>query len=98
MGETAHERVVRLDSRGVACVTRCVGGLNVVDPVACAYVERSPVVLISGSPGLGECERDAMLHHRVVPFSTQLDILSKITVAAECLDDPSRPQGVPGRQ
>ena len=32
----------------------CVGGLNTVNAIACAYAERSPVVLLTGSPGLSE--------------------------------------------
>ena len=35
---------------GVACVTYCVGGLNMLNSVACAYAEKSPLVVISGGP------------------------------------------------
>ena len=36
---------------GVACVTYGAGALNMVNPVAGAYAEKSPVVVISGGPG-----------------------------------------------
>src|SRR5215472_15267031 len=33
---------------GVCLITYGAGGLNMVNPVACAYAEESPVVIISG--------------------------------------------------
>ena len=36
---------------GVAAVTYGVGGFNLVNSIACAYAEKSPVVVISGAPG-----------------------------------------------
>jgi indolepyruvate decarboxylase len=65
-----------------------VGGLNTVNAVACAYAERSPVVLLSGSPGISERVRNPLLHHMVRDFSTQREVFEKITVAATVLDDP----------
>jgi indolepyruvate decarboxylase len=35
----------------VAAVTYGVGALNMVNPVAAAYAEKSPLVVISGAPG-----------------------------------------------
>lgn len=78
----------RLNGIGGACVTYCVGGLNTVNAVACAYAERSPVVLLSGSPGLGERRRSPLLHHMVRDFGTQRDVFEHVTVAAAVLDDP----------
>jgi TPP-dependent 2-oxoacid decarboxylase len=84
----AADAYARLNGIGAACVTYCVGGLNTVNAVACAYAERSPVVLLSGSPGLSERVRNPLLHHMVRDFSTQREVFEKITVAATVLDDP----------
>jgi TPP-dependent 2-oxoacid decarboxylase len=84
----AADAYARIHGIGGACVTYCVGGLNMVNAIACAYAERSPVVLISGSPGLGERVNNPFLHHMVRDFSTQRDVFEKITVASVILDDP----------
>ena len=59
---------------GAACVTYCVGGLSMVNAVAGAYAEKSPVVVISGAPGIKERGKDALLHHKVRDFHTQQHI------------------------
>src|SRR5438876_761276 len=84
----AADAYARLNGIGAACVTYCVGGLNTVNAVACAYAERSPVVLLSGSPGLSERHRNPLLHHMVRNFTTQQEVYEKITVATTILDDP----------
>ena len=84
----AADAYARINGIGGACVTYCVGGLNVVNAVACAYAERSPVVLVSGSPGLSERVRNPLLHHMVRNFTTQKEVFEKITVASVILDDP----------
>lgn len=84
----AADAYARINGIGGACVTYCVGGLNVVNAVACAYAERSPVVLLSGSPGLSERVRNPLLHHMVRDFTTQKEVFEKVTVAAVVLDDP----------
>lgn len=84
----AADAYARIHGIGGACVTYCVGGLNMVNAMACAYAERSPLVLISGSPGLTERVKNPFLHHMVRDFSTQCDVFEKITVASVILDDP----------
>jgi indolepyruvate decarboxylase len=84
----AADAYARLNGIGAACVTYCVGGLNTVSPIACAYAERSPVVLLSGSPGLSERLRNPLLHHMVRNFSTQQEVFEKVTIAATVLNDP----------
>jgi indolepyruvate decarboxylase len=84
----AADAYARIHGIGGACVTYCVGGLNLVNAVACAYAERSPVVLLSGSPGLAERAHSPLLHHMVRDFSTQREVFEKVTVAAVALDDP----------
>ena len=85
----AADAYARLNGIGCACVTYCVGGLNTVNAVACAYAERSPVVLLSGSPGASERIRTPLMHHMVRDFSTQKDVFEKITCASAILDDPA---------
>jgi indolepyruvate decarboxylase len=84
----AADAYARINGIGAACVTYCVGGLNIVNPIACAYAERSPVVLLSGSPGLSERDKNPLLHHMVRTFSTQREVFEHVTVATAVLDDP----------
>ena len=84
----AADAYARIHGIGGVCVTYCVGGLNIVNAVACAYAERSPVVVLSGSPGLDERVKNPVLHHMVRDFSTQAEVFEKITVASAILDDP----------
>ncbi len=84
----AADAYARINGIGAACVTYCVGGLNTVNAIACAYAERSPVVLLTGSPGLSERVKMPYMHHMVREFSTQRDVFERMTVAAVSLDDP----------
>ncbi len=84
----AADAYARIHGIGGICVTYCVGGLNTVNAVACAYAERSPVVVLSGSPGLSERVKNPLLHHMVRDFTTQKEVFEKVTVAAVVLDDP----------
>ncbi|MHC4703832.1 MAG: alpha-keto acid decarboxylase family protein, partial [Planctomycetota bacterium] len=83
----AADAYARIKGLGVACVTFCVGGLNITNPVAGAYAEKSPVILISGAPGLKGRERSPLVHHLVRDFATQREIFSRITVANTALED-----------
>jgi indolepyruvate decarboxylase len=84
----AADAYARINGIGAVCVTYCVGGLNTVNAIACAYAERSPVVLLTGSPGLCERACNPYLHHMVRDFSTQREVFERMTVAAVSLDDP----------
>jgi len=84
----AADAYARMRGLGVVCVTYCVGGLNVANPIAGAYAEKSPVVLISGAPGMREREKNPLLHHRVREFTTQKDIFDHLTVASTVLSNP----------
>lgn len=69
-------------------MTYCVGGLSLCNSIAGAYAEKSPVVVISGAPGMEERRSNPLLHHRVRDFNTQREVFEKITVASALLDDP----------
>jgi indolepyruvate decarboxylase len=84
----AADAYARIHGMGAVCVTYCVGGLSVCNSIAGAYAEKSPVVVISGSPGLSERVNNPLLHHKVRDFRTQLEVFEKITVAAAELSDP----------
>lgn len=84
----AADAYARIKGMGAVCVTYCVGGLNLTNPIAGAYAEKSPVVVISGGPGTKEREKNPLLHHKVKDFTTQKEVFEKITVASAILDDP----------
>ena len=85
----ATDGYARLNGLGVVCVTYAVGGLNTVNAVAGAYAEKSPIIVISGAPGLDERKRTPLLHHRIRDFNAQRQIFEKITVAAVAIEDPA---------
>ncbi len=84
----AADGYARINGMGAVCVTYCVGGLSITNSVAGAYAEKSPVIVISGAPGVDERRSDPLLHHRVRDFNTQREVFEKITVASALLDDP----------
>lgn len=84
----AADAYARINGMGAVCVTYCVGGLSVCNSIAGAYAEKSPVVVISGSPGLDERENNPLLHHKVRDFRTQYDVFEKLCVAGAELSDP----------
>ena len=83
----AADGYARVHGIGAVCVTYCVGGLSLCNSIAGAYAEKSPVIVISGAPGIDERRSDPLLHHRVRDFSTQREVFEKITVASAQLDD-----------
>lgn len=84
----AADAYARVHGMGALCVTYCVGGLSVCNSIAGAYAEKSPVVMITGSPGLRERLHNPLLHHMVRNFRTQYDVFEKLCVAGAELDDP----------
>jgi len=67
----AADAYSRVNGIGLVCVTYCVGGINVLNAIAGAYAEKSPVVVVSGAPGRKDREKDPLLHHKVKTFETQ---------------------------
>jgi indolepyruvate decarboxylase len=84
----AADAYARVKGLGCVCVTYCVGGLSCANSIAGAYAEKSPVVVLSGSPGIGERERNPLLHHKVKNFETQFEVFQKITAASAVVHDP----------
>src|SRR5262245_58418297 len=78
---------------GVAVVTYGAGAFNVVNAVAGAYAERSPVVVIAGAPGARERASGLMLHHQARTVDSQLAVFREITCDQAVLIDPATAPG-----
>jgi indolepyruvate decarboxylase len=85
----AADAYARVNGMGALCVTYGVGGMSVANSVAGAYAEKSPVVMISGAPGMAERANDPLLHHRVREWRTQLEVFEKICAACREIVDPA---------
>ena len=85
----AADAYARLRGLGVALVTYGAGGLNMVNPIAQAYAEKSPVLVVSGAPEIKNRDLDALLHHRVKTFDSQLKVYREVTEAAVAVNDPA---------
>jgi indolepyruvate decarboxylase len=88
----AADGYARVNNGGMSavCVTYCVGGFSLINAIGGAFAEKSPVVVISGSPGMKERNGDVLLHHMVRSFECQHEIFENITCANTVLRDPSR--------
>ncbi|NLF07483.1 MAG: alpha-keto acid decarboxylase family protein, partial [Pirellulaceae bacterium] len=84
----AADAYARLNGISAVCVTYCVGGLSLCNSIAGAYAEKSPVVVVSGSPGMRERADNPLLHHRVKDFRTQAEVFRRICCAEAELNDP----------
>ena len=84
----AADAYARVRGLGAVCVTYCVGGLKVANTTAEAFAEKSPVVVISGAPGMKEREKNPLLHHKVREFDTQKKVFDQLTIASTVLSDP----------
>lgn len=84
----AADAYARVRGLGAVCVTYCVGGLKVANTTAGAFAEKSPVVVISGAPGMKEREKNPLLHHKVREFDTQKKVFDQLTIASTVLSDP----------
>lgn len=83
----AADGYARVNGIGCVCVTYNVGALKICNPIAGAFAERSPVIVISGAPGINE--RSLLLHHMVGNFDCQRQVFKNITCAQAVLDNPN---------
>lgn len=74
---------------GVAAATYGAGALNMVNAVAGAYAERSPLVVLSGAPAAAERLTGLGVHHQAKTIDTQFRIYQEITCDQAVLDDPA---------
>ncbi len=73
----------------VAAVTYGAGAFNVVNAVASAFAEKSPLVVVSGAPGAGERGSGLLLHHQAKTLESQYEMFRQVTCDQARLDDPA---------
>lgn len=84
----AADAAARFHGRpSVAAVTYGAGAFNIVNPIAAAYSEKSPVVLISGAPGTHERHSGLLVHHQAKRLSSQMEVFKEVTCDQVVLDD-----------
>jgi indolepyruvate decarboxylase len=88
----AADGYARLKGIGALCVTYSAGALCAVNPLAGAYVERVPVVLINGTPSIAKTltfeQTGFSAHHFISGRQTDLQVFEPVTVAAIRVDNP----------
>ena len=73
---------------GVCVVTYGAGGFNLLNAVACAYAEESPLIVITGGPGKSEKRLGVQVHHEVKAYDSQFKVYQEVTEFGAVLDDP----------
>ena len=74
----------------VAAVTYGAGAFNMVNAVASAYAEKSPLVVLSGGPGIADASSGLLVHHQAKNLKSQLEIFKELTCDQVILDEPER--------
>lgn len=77
----------RLKGLGAVLTTYGVGGLNMINPVAMAYAELSPVIVISGAPALAGRRESPAFHHLVKDYGSQQRVFAEVTCATAVLNN-----------
>ena len=86
----AADAAARFHSKpSVAAVTYGAGAFNMVNPVAAAYAEKSPVIVISGGPGDADRSTGLLVHHQAKQLSSQMQMFKEVTCDQVILDDPA---------
>ncbi|MGW8195089.1 MAG: thiamine pyrophosphate-binding protein, partial [Desulforhopalus sp.] len=67
----AADAYARIKGLGVVLTTYGVGGLNMINPVAMAYAEHSPVIVISGAPAVAGRRENPAFHHLVKGYESR---------------------------
>ena len=84
----AADAAARFHSKpSVAAVTYGAGALNMVNPVAAAYAEKSPVIVISGGPGAADRSTGLLVHHQAKQLASQLRVFTEVTCDQVVLED-----------
>lgn len=81
----AADAYARVSGLGVVLTTYGAGALNMINPVAMAYAEKSPIVVISGAPEQQMKQESRFIHHLVRDYQTQLRVFNEICVEAVCI-------------
>ena len=72
---------------GVVCVTYGAGGFNCVNPIAGAYAEQVPLLVVSGGPGEAE-QKLSGIHHQAKDIEGQCRVFAEVTCIARILRHP----------
>ena len=84
----AADAAARFHTRpSVAAVTYGAGALNMVNPVAAAYAEKSPVIVISGGPGRADKSTGLLVHHQAKQLNSQVQVYREVTCDQVVLED-----------
>jgi indolepyruvate decarboxylase len=76
----AADAAARFHSKpSVAAVTYGAGALNMVNPIAAAYAEKSPVIVISGGPGMADRSTGLLVHHQAKQLNSQVQVYREVT-------------------
>ena len=87
----AADAAARFHTRpSVAAVTYGAGAFNMVNPIAAAYAEKSPVIVISGGPGMADKSTGLLVHHQAKQLHSQVQVYKEVTCDQVVLDDPTR--------
>lgn len=88
----AADGYARLKGIGALCVTYSAGALCATNPLAGAYVEKVPIVLINGAPSIKRTltfeQTGFSAHHFISGRETDLQVFEYITVATARVDNP----------
>ena len=85
----AADAYARIRGSGRMRVTYCVGGLKVANTTAQAYAEKSPLVIISGAPGIPNGE-ESRCSTTGCAIRHPIKCLFRTHGGAAVLDDPQR--------
>ena len=84
----AADAAARFHSKpSVAAVTYGAGAFNMVNPVAAAYAEKSPVIVISGGPGRADKSTGLLVHHQAKQLHSQIRVYKEVTCDQVILED-----------
>lgn len=87
----AADAAARFHTRpSVAAVTYGAGALNMVNPVAAAYAEKSPVIVISGGPGRADKSTGLLVHHQARQLNSQVQVYREVTCDQVVLEDTAQ--------
>jgi len=83
----AADAYARVHGLGVVLVTYGVGALKILNAIAGGYAERTPVLVISGAPGVEEfATYGTMLHHSMKSIDTQHRMFKEVCAETARLD------------
>jgi TPP-dependent 2-oxoacid decarboxylase len=86
----AADAYARIMGVGCVAVTYHQGAFKLINAAAAASVEKSPLIIISGAPGIEEHDSDPSLRHMKETTDCQRNLFDRITCASTVLDDPNK--------